>query len=67
MIKPAAAIPTFGEEADKLIEAMAPSWRNAKHLEQWKMTLNDYCKAIRSIPVYKITTEDVLKVLRPHR
>ena len=32
---------TFGECADRLIEAMRPSWRNDKHVAQWEMTLRD--------------------------
>jgi integrase len=65
ILKPATATPTFGEEADNLIETMAPSWKNAKHRDQWKMTLKEYCKPIRGVPVDKVTTEDVLKVLKP--
>src|SRR6516165_8035894 len=33
---------TFGECADGLIQAMRPSWRNAKHAAQWEMTLLEY-------------------------
>ena len=29
-------VPTFGEAADAYIEAMKPSWRNAKHAAQWR-------------------------------
>ena len=65
ILKPAATIPTFGEEADGLIETMASSWKNKKHRDQWKMTLKEYCKPIRGIAVNKVTTEDVLKVLKP--
>lgn len=64
-LKPATAVPTFGDEADGLIETMASSWKSAKHRDQWKMTLKEYCKPIRGIPVDKVTTEDVLKVLKP--
>jgi integrase len=56
---------TFGEIADPLIEAMKPSWRNAKHASQWETTLRDHAAALRSLPVDKVTTEDVLGVLRP--
>jgi len=28
-------IPSFGECADAYIEAMRPSWRNTKHIDQW--------------------------------
>jgi hypothetical protein len=56
---------TFGECADRLIEAMRPSWRNGKHEAQWKMTLRDYAAPIRGLPVAQITTDDVLSVLKP--
>lgn len=56
---------TFGEAADELIEAMAPSFRNAKHLAQWKMTLTEYAAPLREKAVDAITTEDVLGVLKP--
>lgn len=58
--------PTFGECADSFLKAMAPQFKNAKHLWQWGQTLGDaYCGAIRSKPVDQITTEDVLAVLMP--
>ena len=60
------AVPTFGELADQFIEAMAPSWRNDKHAEQWRMTLTEYAKAIRDKPVDQIDVADVLAVLKPH-
>jgi integrase len=56
---------SFGECADRLIEAMRPSWRNTKHAAQWEMTLRDYATSLRRLPVDKITTDDVLSVLKP--
>ena len=56
---------TFGECADRVIEAMRPSWRNDKHAAQWGMTLRDYAAPLRRLPVDKITTDDVLGVLKP--
>jgi len=56
---------TFGKCADQVIEAMRPSWRNAKHAAQWEMTLRDYAARLRRLPVDKITTDDVLSVLKP--
>ncbi|MGO9048968.1 MAG: tyrosine-type recombinase/integrase [Xanthobacteraceae bacterium] len=56
---------TFGECADRVIEAMRPSWRNRKHAAQWEMTLRDYAAPLRRLPVDKITTDDVLSVLKP--
>jgi integrase len=57
---------TFGECADRLIEAMRPSWRNGKHAAQWEMTLRDYAAPLRRLPVDKISTNDVLSALKPH-
>jgi integrase len=56
---------TFGECADRVIEAMRPSWRNGKHAAQWEMTLRDYAAPLRRLPADKITTDDVLSVLKP--
>jgi len=57
-------IPTFGECADTYVEAMRPSWRNAKHAAQWSMTLTKYAMPMRSKPVSAIDTQDVLDVLQ---
>jgi integrase len=56
---------TFGECADRVIETMRPSWRNPKHAAQWEMTLRDYAAPLRRLPVDRITTDDVLSVLKP--
>jgi integrase len=56
---------TFGECADRLIGAMRPSWRNGKHAAQWEMTLREYAAPLRRLPADKITTDDVLSVLKP--
>jgi integrase len=56
---------TFGECADRVIEAMRPSWRNDKHAAQWEMTLRHYAAPLRRLPADKITTDDVLSVLKP--
>jgi integrase len=61
----ATVIPTFGDEADALIIAMKPQFRNAKHIAQWEMTLKVYAKSLRTKTVNEIETEDVLKVLKP--
>lgn len=57
--------PLFGDFADELIADMAPQFRNAKHLAQWKMTLREYAKPLRTKPVDKIETADVVAVLKP--
>lgn len=57
--------PTFGECADAYIEAMTPSWRNPKHIAQWRMTLTTYAAPLRPQPVDEITTSEILDVLQP--
>jgi integrase len=64
-LRPVSMIPTFGAMADELIAAMEGSWRNEKHAAQWRMTLKEYCRSIRSMAVDQITTEHVLSVLKP--
>ena len=58
-------IPNFGECSDAYVEAMRPSWRNAKHAAQWSMTLKTYAEPIRSRAVDEITTQDILDILQP--
>lgn len=60
-----AGIPTFGKVADELIEAKSPEWRNAKHREQWRVTLSGYAAPLRETPVDKVDTEAILRVLKP--
>ena len=61
----AAAVMTFGQCADDLVSNLSDSWRNAKHRAQWKMTLNQYAKPLRTLAVSEVSTEDVLAVLSP--
>jgi len=57
--------PTFGEFADEYVEAMRPSWRNAKHAAQWSMTLTEYAKPLRRLAIDAVTTEEILRTLQP--
>lgn len=63
--KAAAGVVTFGKVADEYIEAMTPKWRGPKTVAAWERFATAYVKAIRKAPVDKVTTEDVLRVLRP--
>lgn len=57
---------TFQECALKLIEAKRPSWRNAKHAQQWGRSLATYAfPKLGKLPVGDIDTDLVLKVLEP--
>jgi integrase len=58
-------IPTFGELADEVVVEQSKSFRNEKHRAQWKMTLEIYAAPLRPMQVDRITTEDVLAVLKP--
>jgi integrase len=60
-----ASKPTFGQVADEYIAAKESEWRNGKHKDQWKMTLEVYAAPLRSRPVDEIDTEAVLGVLQP--
>ena len=63
--KSAAEKPTFGQCADALIEAKSSEWRNEKHRAQWRMTLAEYAKPLRALPVDEVDTAAVLDVLQP--
>jgi integrase len=57
--------PTFAEASANYLSLHEPSWKNAKHAQQWRNTLASYCRPIHKLPVDQIGAEDVLAVLRP--
>lgn len=70
--------PTFGAAAETYIAAHQPSWRNPKHMAQWRMTLSverdpktgalldtGYCLKLRDSQVDAIGTAEILMILRP--
>jgi len=62
---PESAIPTFGQMADQILSDILPGFKNPKHRQQWENTLKTHGAALRPIRVDRVTTEDVLGVLRP--
>ena len=61
-----AAIPTFGEAAESVIELRAPTWANDKHATRWRSSMRLHVPpALRKKPIDSITTSDVLSVLTP--
>jgi integrase len=57
---------TFDKAAAAFIEANSPAWRNAKHGDQWRNTLATYASpVIGALPVSKIETSHVLRILSP--
>ena len=61
-----AAISTFGEAAESVIELRAPTWANDKHATRWRAIMRLHVPpALRKKRVDSVTTADVLDVLMP--
>ncbi|MGH6795358.1 MAG: tyrosine-type recombinase/integrase [Methylocella sp.] len=56
---------SFGQAAESFLAVKSPSWRNAKHRVQWRMTLQVYAASLWPMPVENVDTAAVLSVLRP--
>jgi integrase len=61
----AAGIPTFGELADRYIEAMAPTFKNAKARQPWELSLKTYAAPIRPLRVNAVSTWHIVDLLKP--
>lgn len=60
-----AGIPTFKDAGAALISDLAPGWRGAKTEAGWARSFDSHAAALAKRPIDGITTEDVLRVLRP--
>lgn len=61
-----AGLNTFSEVADAYIAAHEASWRNAKHRQQWRNTLDTYAVPILGkLPVAQVDVGSVMRVLEP--
>ena len=58
-----ARLKTFGDCCNAYIAAHKASWRNAKHADQWRNTLDAYCADLLPLPVAEIDNGIVLKAL----
>lgn len=57
---------TFQEFARQCIEMKSHEWRNSKHGDQWRSTIEVYANpVIGNKTLDQITTEDILKILKP--
>lgn len=57
---------TFDTARDQYIESHKAGWKNAKHADQWKATLETYASpTFGSMPVAAVDTALVMQVLRP--
>jgi integrase len=51
--------------AEEVIASLESGWRNEKHKGQWRSTIKAYCGSIATKAVDRVSTDDVLAVLRP--
>ncbi|CEJ13410.1 Prophage CP4-57 integrase [bacterium YEK0313] len=58
-------VQTLGEVVDEYVEAMQSKWRGRQTQPAWKRFAGTYIKAIRKVPIDRVVTDDVLRVLRP--
>ena len=57
---------TFRCVADEMLKTKESGWKNAKHKQQWRNTLETYAYPILGdTPVSKISVDHVLRVLKP--
>jgi integrase len=57
---------TFAEAVDLYLEVKLDEFRNEKHRNQWRSTLNAYAKPkMGSLPISEIYVQDVLQILKP--
>jgi integrase len=59
------AAKTFGEFSDEVLATLLPGFSNAKHRQQWEMTLRHHAAPLRDKPIDAIVTQDVVEALRP--
>ncbi|RIK96988.1 MAG: integrase [Proteobacteria bacterium] len=63
--KAAAVAVTFGKIADEYIETMQTKWKGRQTLPAWNRFASAYVKSIRGVPIDKVSTDDVVRVIRP--
>lgn len=58
--------PNFKWCADQTIEFKKHGWKNPKHLQQWKRTLEQYAYPyIGNMPIDEVELTDIVKLLKP--
>jgi integrase len=55
----------FGAFAMKLVGDIEDGFKNPKHRQQWRNTLQTYARPLFDLPVDEVSTEDVLSILQP--
>jgi integrase len=57
--------PAFSEFSKELITELAAGWTSSRHHKQWTDTLDTHAASLQHMLVCDITTEDMLKLLKP--
>ena len=55
----------FGAFAMKLVDDIEDGFKNPKHRQQWRNTLQTYAKPLFDLPLAQVSTQNVLAVLQP--
>lgn len=63
--KPQEPPPSFSEAAKAIIAELAPGWTGRDTQTSWERSLLTYAEDIADIPVDLVTTDDVLRVVKP--
>ena len=62
-----AVLMTFTKAAEEYIKLHRPSWKNAKHANQWESTLTTYVyPEMGTLPIKDVETPHVLAVIQPY-
>jgi integrase len=56
---------TFADIMADTIKVKTATSKNAKHKDQWEMTLREYAKPLHDKPIGSITRDDVVETLKP--
>ena len=56
---------TFGAFALELLDTIEDGFKNQKHRQQWRSTLETYAKPIFELPIADVTTQHIVDILQP--
>lgn len=56
---------TFADIMEDVITVKEASFKNDKHKQQWRMTLDKYAEPLHKKPIADITRDDVVETLKP--
>lgn len=56
---------TFGAYTKQFVASIEDGFKNPKHRQQWRNTLDTYAKPLYNLPLQEVATADVLAVIEP--